>query len=68
MNEYSCQDISVLWPQRIENNCFNTYLNEIGALPPVKLKEGGVLGSKETAGVEFGGLKLYPPDGVEVGS
>jgi len=41
-------------------------LNDVGALPFVKLNEGRLLGSKATAGVEVGGLKLKPPVGADV--
>lgn len=35
-------------------------------MPPVKLNDGGVLGSN--VGVLLGGLKLNPADGVEAGA
>jgi len=42
------------------------YLNDVGALPLVKLNEGRLLGSKATVGAEVGGLKLKPPVGADV--
>ena len=41
-------------------------LNVAGAFPPVKLYDGGVLGSN--VGVLLGGLKLNPVDGAEAGA
>lgn len=41
-------------------------LNPVGALPPVKLNDGGVLGSN--VGVLLGGLKLNPVDGAAAGA
>mgnify|MGYP004573812007 CR=1 FL=1 len=38
----------------------------MGALPPVKLNVGGVLGSN--VGVVLGTLKLNPVDGAEAGA
>lgn len=42
-----------------------TYLNIVGALPPVKLKVGRVLGSKAIADDGLIAVKLNPPDGVD---
>lgn len=49
-----------------ENLRQDTYLNIVGALPLVKLNEGRVVGSKATAGVEVGELKLNPPVDADV--
>lgn len=53
-----------------DNNLYhkilNKYLNVGGAFPPVKLYDGGVLGSN--VGVLLGGLKLNPVDGAEAGA
>lgn len=51
--------------QKIQSVVY-THLNAVGALPFVKLNEGRLLGSKATAGVELGELKLNPPVGVDV--
>lgn len=48
------------------NSIIYTYLNITGALPPVKLNDGGVLGSN--VGVVLGGLKLNPADGAVAGA
>lgn len=45
---------------------FYTYLNTGGALPPVKLNDGELLGSN--VGVALGALKLNPVDGKEAGA
>lgn len=42
------------------------YLNTVSVLPPVKLNDGGVLGSN--VGAAGGGLKLYPAGGAAAGA